>query len=83
MTKFKKTKLITIIAALVLLCIVILQNTDEVTTTILFAKVTMPHAFSLFLTFIFGALFGISFVYIKSNPRIAKDIKQINHQDHP
>lgn len=80
MTKSKKARLITILVVLLLICIVIFQNTNQVTTTILFAKVTMPHAFSLFLTFLFGSLFGFTLAYVRVN-RFVKDTKQINHQD--
>jgi uncharacterized integral membrane protein len=56
MAKFK-----TIVIALVLLLvlILILQNTQSVETKFLFAKVTMPRAFLLMLTFLFGFVAGL------------------------
>jgi uncharacterized integral membrane protein len=56
MAKFK-----TIVIALVVLLVLvlILQNTQSVETKFLFAKVTMPRAFLLMLTFLFGFVAGL------------------------
>lgn len=78
MTKLKKAKLIIILTSLTLLAIVIFQNTNDITTTVLFAKVTMPQAFLLFLTFVFGALIGFITAFLRVNQRIVKGLKQIN-----
>ena len=55
----KKFKTITIAVVLVLVLIVILQNTQSVETKFLFVKITMPRAFLLMLTFLFGFVAGL------------------------
>ena len=55
----KKFKTITIVVVLVLVLIVILQNTQSVETKFLFVKITMPRAFLLMLTFLFGFVAGL------------------------
>lgn len=55
----KKFKTITIAVVLVLVLIVILQNTQSVETKFLFVKITMPRAFLLMLTFLFGFIAGL------------------------
>ena len=49
------------IVAAVLLIIVILQNTAEVNTEILFFDVPMPHAVLLFTTAALGFVVGVLF----------------------
>ena len=55
----KKFKIITIAVVSVLVLIVILQNTQSVETKLLFVKITMPRAFLLMLTFLFGFIAGL------------------------
>ncbi|MDD5064380.1 MAG: LapA family protein [Phycisphaerae bacterium] len=55
----KKFKIIAIAVVLLLVLIVTLQNTQSVETKILFAKTTMPIAFLLMLTFLFGFIAGL------------------------
>ena len=55
----KKFKIITIAVVLVLVLIVILQNTQSVETKLLFVRITMPRAFLLMLTFLFGFIAGL------------------------
>jgi putative membrane protein len=55
----KKFKIITIAVVLLLVLIVILQNTQSVETKFLFISITMPRAFLLMLTFLFGFIAGL------------------------
>jgi uncharacterized integral membrane protein len=55
----KKIKTIVIALVLLLVLIIVLQNTQSVETKLLFAKVTMPRAFLLMLTFLFGFVAGL------------------------
>jgi uncharacterized integral membrane protein len=55
----KKFKIITIAVVLLLVLIVILQNTQSVETKLLFISITMPRAFLLMLTFLFGFIAGL------------------------
>ena len=55
----KKFKIIAIAVVLLLVLIIILQNTQPVETKLLFAKTTMPIAFLLMLTFLFGFTAGL------------------------
>jgi uncharacterized integral membrane protein len=55
----KKFKIIAIAVVLLLVLIIILQNTQSVETRILFAKITMPAAFLLMLTFVCGFIAGL------------------------
>jgi uncharacterized integral membrane protein len=55
----KKIKTIAIAVVLLLVLIVILQNTESVETKLLFVKITMPRAFLLMLTFLFGFIAGL------------------------
>ncbi len=54
-----KFKTIIIAVVLLLVLVLILQNTQSVETKFLFAKVTMPRAFLLMLTFLFGFVAGL------------------------
>jgi len=54
-----KFKIITIAVVSILVLIVILQNTQSVETKLLFVKITMPRAFLLMLTFLFGFIAGL------------------------
>lgn len=49
------------LAAIVLLVIVVLQNTAEVETKILFISVSMPRAVLLFVTALLGFVLGVLF----------------------
>ena len=55
----KKFKIIAIAVVSLLFLIIILQNIQPVETRILFAKITMPNAFLLMLTFVFGFIAGL------------------------
>lgn len=57
--RMNKAKVIIIAAVLILVLIVILQNTESVETKFLFATMTMPRAFLLVLTFLFGFVAGL------------------------
>lgn len=54
----KNLKLIAIVVALVLVALVVVQNTDEVTTRLLFVEVRMPNAVLVFVTFAIGFVVG-------------------------
>jgi len=55
----KNFKTITIAVVILLVLIVILQNTQAVETKFLFVTVTMPRAFLLMMTFLFGFIAGL------------------------
>ena len=55
----KKFKIIAIAVLSLLVLIIILQNIQSVETRILFAKITMPNAFLLMLTFVIGFIAGL------------------------
>ena len=54
----KNLKVIVIVVVSLLVLIVVLQNTQSVETKLLFMTITMPRAFLLFLTFLFGFVVG-------------------------
>ena len=54
----KKLKMTVIVVVSLLVLIVVLQNTRSVETKLLFVTITMPRAFLLFLTFLFGFVVG-------------------------
>jgi uncharacterized integral membrane protein len=54
-----RIKLIIIIVLAVIGIIVVLQNTSEVNTQILFMTITMPHAILLFITLLLGFVLGV------------------------
>jgi putative membrane protein len=56
----KQAKLIIIAVLIALTIVVILQNTAEVETRILFVTVTMPRALLLLVTFVIGAVAGMA-----------------------
>jgi len=55
----KKFKIIVILVVVLLALIIILQNSQAVETKILFWTFTLPRAFLLFLTFMFGFIAGL------------------------
>ena len=55
----KNFKTITIAVVILLVLIVTLQNTQSVETKFLFITLTMPRAFLLMLTFLFGCIAGL------------------------
>jgi uncharacterized integral membrane protein len=65
-----KLKLYSALALIVLVLIVVFQNTDPVVTRFLFISFVMPRAALLVLTFLFGATAGLllSFVLVKKRP---------------
>jgi uncharacterized integral membrane protein len=77
MTTVKKIRLGAIIALIAIVVIVILQNTEQVTTQILFASIEMPQAFLLFLTFAVGALAGFVLAYMRLGTRLTSVQKSI------
>ena len=54
----KNLKMIVLIVVSLLVLIVVLQNTQSVETKLLFITITMPRAFLLFLTSLFGFIVG-------------------------
>ena len=68
----KKAKIIIIAVVSTLVLIVILQNTESVETRFLFAKMIMPRAFLLMLTFLFGFVAGL-LVTLRFEGKIGKD----------
>ena len=77
MTTAKKIRLGFIILLVAIIVIVILQNTEQITTQILFASIEMPQAFLLFLTFIVGALAGFLVAYMRLGSRLSSVQKSI------
>ncbi len=67
----KKYKIIVILVVLLLSLIVILQNSQPVGTKFLFWTFTLPRAFLLFLTFMFGFVAGL-FVLIGFEGKVKK-----------
>ena len=59
MSKFKQFKLIVAAVLAVLLVIVIIQNTREVETKLLFVTITMPRAVLLMVTLVLGFSIGL------------------------
>ena len=55
----KRLKLFGILTLVILVLIVILQNTEEVRTNLLFMEVTMPRALLLLVTLLIGLVVGI------------------------
>jgi len=55
----KNLKMVVLIVVSLLVLIIVLQNTQSVETKLLFVTITMPRAFLLFLTFLFGFIIGI------------------------
>lgn len=54
----KKLKMAVVVIVSLLVLIIVLQNTKSVETKLLFITITMPRAFLLFLTFLFGLVVG-------------------------
>ncbi|GAA5496530.1 Protein of unknown function [Rubritalea squalenifaciens DSM 18772] len=71
----RKIKIIAVSLALLLVGVVIFQNTGTMETKVLFARIEMPQAFMLFLTFSFGMLVGFVLAYSKAHKRIAATLK--------
>ena len=66
----KKAKIIIILIVSLLSLIVFVQNRQAVETKLLFAKVTMPLALLLILTFIMGSILGLFIAsYVLRKPR--------------
>ncbi len=55
----KKTKLIAALILIVLVTILVAQNTEPVQTQLLFWTLAMPYAFLLFVTAVVGFLVGV------------------------
>jgi uncharacterized integral membrane protein len=59
----KKIKLIGYLTLLILVLIVILQNTEAMQTDILFMTVSMPRAALLLTTMLIGVIMGIAIAF--------------------
>jgi len=70
----EKTKLYVALALILLVLIVVLQNTDPVATHFLFITFTLPRAALLTITFLLGAVAGIllSFTLLKRKTKKQK-----------
>ena len=67
----KKIKLYSAVILILLVLIVILQNTEPVATRLLFVTLTMPRAALLALTFLVGAATGVflTLSLVKRSPK--------------
>ena len=67
----KKSKLIVTAIVVILMLIVVLQNTQSVETNLLFYTFSLPNALLLALTFASGVVVGllISFTYSGKKPK--------------
>lgn len=70
----EKLRLIGALIGLVLLIIVILQNTEDVDTRILFVTISMPRALLIFISALIGAAVGIvaGTILTKKKPEITQ-----------
>ena len=55
----KKPKLIGVVILVILLVIMVIQNTEDVNTKLLFWERSMPQSILLFVTFLLGAGVGL------------------------
>lgn len=69
MTTQRKIRLGVLFTALILMTVVILQNTDPVSIQLLLAQATIPLALLLALTFILGISCGFIFAFVLINKR--------------
>lgn len=67
MTTARKIKLGALVLILGIITIITLQNTQQVTTTLLWVNIQMPLALMLFTTFLFGVIGGFVLAYFRSN----------------
>lgn len=74
-----KAKIIIIAAVSTLVLIVILQNTESVETKFLFATMSMPRAFLLMLTFLFGFVAGL-LVTLRFEGKIGKTHEEAHEE---
>lgn len=65
----KKLKLAIALTALALISIIVLQNSEQIETKILFATITMPRAILLGVTFVIGIIVGLLIALIVSEKR--------------
>ena len=70
-----KTKLILIGVLIIIVAIIILQNTQSVDTKILFFTLTMPRAVLLLLMSLIGFVIGIFTVFHYISKRKQREIK--------
>lgn len=70
-----KIKIFVIVFVLLLVFIVVLQNTQSVETKVLFMTITMPRAFLIFLTFLLGFVLGSvsAFFFSQKNKKLPND----------
>lgn len=70
----EKLRLIGALVGVVLLIIVILQNTEDVDTRILFVTISMPRALLIFISALIGAAVGIvaGTILTKKKPEITQ-----------
>lgn len=71
----KKIKLIASAIVIILLGVIIFQNFTQITVTILVAKITMPIAVLLILTFAIGMIAGWILSLIRSSHSTGKTKK--------
>jgi len=77
----RRLKLVLAVLAGFLLLVVILQNTDEVTTRVLSADIVLPRAILLFLCLLFGFVLG--FASAKVQQRRHEKVQRANGATQP
>lgn len=65
-----KAKIAALVVLLLLIGVVVFQNTEQVETRILFAKIVMPRAVLLAVTALLGFLFGILVGIRQAKPQV-------------
>lgn len=60
----KKIKIAAVVVALILVGIVLLQNTESMETRILFMTITMPRALLIASSFLLGGAVGVILAYL-------------------
>ena len=66
----KNLKTLLVVGIVLLVIIIILQNTRAVETKLLFMTITMPRALLLILTFLVGFVGGVFFLnYFQTDPQ--------------
>lgn len=70
MSSMHKAKIAALVVLLLLIGVVVFQNTEQVETRILFAKIVMPRAVLLAVTALLGFLFGILVGMRQAKPHV-------------
>lgn len=65
----KKLKIAAVIIALILVGVVLLQNTESIETRILFMSITMPRALLIASAFLLGSAVGAVIAYLLGKKR--------------